>query len=198
MTFTVPESVKQYFDKNGSVKAAVDDIVSGIDGKAKSGLSRDEARQYNKAILIAAKVRHDFVDMLFELWKATWGEALGRDFDAGPFESNLLSIDALWKEGWIWEWAYRPGDESKDVNFYYLRFSKKGISLLMDARKVDETPIKLNVKPREINWQWEQVDELWYAASEERPLKRFFDGPDSVIQDLVADARKAKALLEKS
>ena len=74
MAFPIPRSLKKYYEERAVFKA-VNELVGVLDGSQTPKLSRKEAKNYNQALLMAAQVRADFVDLLFRVWDETFWKA---------------------------------------------------------------------------------------------------------------------------
>ena len=98
--YTMPSSVQDYLS-NAQTRNAVDSLLPLLDGKTiPEGLGTTEARQFNTALLSAAQVRHDFVDMLYEMWDLTFGEAIqGLNGIDPKFFSAEHSVQSIWNGG---------------------------------------------------------------------------------------------------
>ena len=93
MMFPVPESLKKYYEKR-AIFNAVNALVGALDGTNAPELSREEVKNYNQALLMAAQIRTDFVDLLFRVWDEIFGKIItGKEwFD---YRHNI------WHEGYL-------------------------------------------------------------------------------------------------
>ena len=110
MTFPIPNSLQEYFG-NLAVRNAVDSLAAALDGENAPQMGWDEARNYNQALLMAAQVRADLVDLLFRVWDATFGQAntlrLGVEYFDGQ-EDGFPA--AVWRERHV-ERYYYPDEQ---------------------------------------------------------------------------------------
>ena len=111
MTFPIPQSLKKYYEKR-AVFQAVNDLIKVLDGESVPKLSREEAKNYNQALLMAAQVRADFVDLLFRVYDETFGKAetVGEEY----FESQRYTTSYIWGNGELGV-SYYYGTEDEDM-----------------------------------------------------------------------------------
>lgn len=98
--YSMPPSVHDYLG-NPQTRNAVDSLLPLLDGMTiPEGLGMADARQFNTALLTAAQVRHDFVDMLYEIWNLTFSEAFNDlTWQDTKFFSAEHSVQSIWNEG---------------------------------------------------------------------------------------------------
>ena len=118
MTFHIPQSLKEYYG-NVAVLRAVDALSERLDGTNMPEVQWEEARNYNQALLMAAQVRADLVDLLFRVWNESFGKAepyrLGEDcFEWGE---GAYGLSDIWKVRELGRSYYRdqlpPGEEKR-------------------------------------------------------------------------------------
>lgn len=122
MTFIVPDSVKTYFEDE-KVRASVDALLEKVDGKETfENIERNEARSYNQALLAAAQVRADYVELLFGLWEETFGNALQKEGQAlvNKFYGEDNSPGKIWANDSVNSWVYRKGAALEEAVLYDL------------------------------------------------------------------------------
>ena len=108
MTFHIPQSLKEYYG-DVAVRRAVDALSANLNGTNMPEVQWEEAQNYNQALLMAAQVRADLLDLLFRVWDESFGQAepdrLGKDlFHLNDKDHSLAGI---------WEW--------KELVRYYYR-----------------------------------------------------------------------------
>lgn len=96
MAFPIPRSLKKYYEERAVFKA-VNELVGVLDGSKAPELSRKEAKDYNQALLMAAQVRADFVDLLFQVWDEVFGKAEISEKEC--FYSQMYTISHIWEKG---------------------------------------------------------------------------------------------------
>ena len=127
MTFPIPQSLKKYYEER-AVFTAVNRLVEVLDGKSVPPLSREETNNYNQALLMAAQVRADFVDLLFRVWDETFGKTEivgGEVFDS----QKEFTINNIWNSAYLEIWYYH-GAEDNDW-----RSNTPGVMVLTDGNR---------------------------------------------------------------
>lgn len=108
MTFRIPESLREYYG-DVAVRRAVDALIEKLDGAKMPEVGWQEARNYNQALLMAAQVRADLVDLLFGVWEESFGQAkpdrLGEDYYGWEEEDHPLAT--IWKNKTLVRYYYR-------------------------------------------------------------------------------------------
>ena len=141
MTFYIPQGLKEYYG-NVAIRRAVDALSASLDGTNMPEVQWEEARNYNQALLMAAQVRTDLVDLLFRVWDESFGKAepyrLGEDY----FEwcEGAYSLSDIWKGKELGRFYYRdqlpPGEdkrsdglgvnvsENRDLRLFVVRYEQ--------------------------------------------------------------------------
>jgi len=88
-----PDSVTAYFTDK-AIRTAVDDLVGQLDGKHMPVDDWDEQRDYHRALLMAAKVRADYAEFLFEVIDALFKPKQ----TSLPFSSGKMTSNAIWDD----------------------------------------------------------------------------------------------------
>ncbi len=183
MTYTIPESLQAYFSDDRAVARAVDALVPDLAGKKCPEFEFDHIRNYNQALLMAAKVRADFIDVLFELWNGTFGAASA----AALFgEENLDPVSSESTPYAIWE--------NSQINRHYFGTQERGaacMTVTMDrwSRKVslelwsDDDDFDVSSLSAD-DWDAKTWDGNVYLRSTEVAISDLIADPHSTIEKL--------------
>ncbi|MDE0270321.1 MAG: hypothetical protein OXP11_03855 [Gammaproteobacteria bacterium] len=104
-TIEIPESLKVYYE-NKAVRRAVDELVRKLDGAGMPDCDWEEAQNYNRALLMAAQVRADYMALLFDVWEATFGRSKPQRLGDQYFGHEYLSPKLVWEYEWLWRSYY--------------------------------------------------------------------------------------------
>lgn len=183
MTYTMPESLRAYFSDEPAVARAVDALATDLAGKKCPEQTFEYIREYNRALLMAATVRADFIDMLFELWSRSFGVAGAVEhldaefFDTPPDEA---SPKGMW--------------ETSQLNRHFHLSQADGIVCLTitgdrEAKEIylelwiDDGDIDLETLHR-ASWKIESSDEADYLQSSPVAISKLINDPQSAIEEL--------------
>lgn len=120
MTFIFPESVKSYYE-DAKIRESVDALLEKLDGcGAFENIDRNEARSYNQALLAAAQVRADYVELLFNFWEETFGKAIQQEGEnlREEFLSENNAPKDIWKNGSLRSYV-EPKRAAGNKEFYW-------------------------------------------------------------------------------
>ena len=112
-TICIPKSVREYYT-NKAVRKAVDALLEKLDGRDSPELGWNEARKYNQALLMAAQVRTDFIEFLFEVWDGSFGNAEPNRLQGEYFDFESSSPAGIWDESELARYYYRNGNPDDD------------------------------------------------------------------------------------
>ena len=198
MTFPIPESLNHYFGDQ-AVRHAVDALADALDGNNMPKSVWEEARKYNQALLMAAQVRADFVDLLFRVWDRTFGPAnpaqLGEEYFADQHDGFPARI---WSNGYVERYYYRdgrPADENgpSDGLFVWLvppadRMIALGVERYADGEEVAEIPA--NAADRLDGWHVADTvdDDYAYFSNQPVGITEFLGNPGPVVDRFRRDA----------
>lgn len=202
MTFPVPQSLKKYYEER-AVFTAVNELVGVLDGsKVPAELSRKEAKDYNQALLMAAQVRADFVDLLFRVWDEIFekAEVAGEEV----FDSQKgYTIYCIWDEGSLGV-HYYYGTEDDDCRSNTLGVvtptdgDRHSICLYVERFDRDE---KLAAHPACVpsgleDWNIISDDnDSWYFRNEPEDMVEFLKNPDPTLERFRREAIKMAEFL---
>ena len=196
MTFPVPESLKKYYEER-AVFNAVNALVGVLDGTNVPELSREEAKNYNQALLMAAQVRADFVDLLFRIWDEVFVKAkIVR-------EESFDNSHNIWYEGYLAISHYydsgENGDRSDtlgvasgptdgDTHTIYLYIERWDTNDHLAARP-DCVPSGLE------DWKIIADDNHWYFRNDPVDMVKFLEDPDPTLDRFRHEATKMAEFL---
>ena len=184
----VPKSVCEYY-RDPAIRRAVDDLVGRLDGNTTPEMNWGEARNYNKALLSAAQVRGDFEELLFEIWKKTFGQSepdrLGRE----SFESNLYSPSTIWT------------DRELGRNYYRIGNPEEGGSGVTLGIKVEEGKLYLYGGCFDSDDRYAELDEVdgWCSRAEDNgfflinqsvPIRELCENLQETLDRFVKEAQQ--------
>ena len=199
-TFEIRDSLKSYFS-DIRIEKAVDALLEQLDGENQPEMEWEEARNYNQALLMAAQVRADHNEMLFDLWDATFGTVLSlpdRRFKI-EFESHYCTPDCMWQHGFTWRTMSRHGLQSTLLTAAY------ELTVMHDDRMIMLSVAKWNAEkdgyqdfvfdPAQVGTgdRWKSVpddENDVIAKSTAVELTEFFAKPEQHISELQAAARE--------
>lgn len=105
MAIELGEAARAYF-ADATLRASVDDLLARDHAKEQQRLPWKQAREFNRALLMAEMARTQVIDVLFELWEQTWGrhvpDVLGDYEEEG--QPSLMPAD-VWREPGIDRYA---------------------------------------------------------------------------------------------
>ena len=198
MTFPIPESLKHYFG-DPAVRRAVNALADVLDGANMPDTSWDEARNYNQAILMAAQVRADFVDLLFRVWDATFGPAnpaqLGEEYFADQHDGYPA---AIWNNLYVERYFYRDGrpadeDGRSDGLFVWLvprteRMMALGVERFTEGDDIAE--IRADAADGLEGWHVanDVDDDYTYFSNDPIDITEFLDNPCPIVDQFRRDA----------
>lgn len=131
----VPKSVCEYY-KNRPVGQAVDALCENLAGNETPEMDWQEARNYSKALLLAAQVRADYIDFLFDVWENSYGRVQPERLGGAHFEWNGYSPIQIWRNGALAHAYYRQGnvDEGGRSDILGVELDHKGALHLFVGR----------------------------------------------------------------
>jgi len=204
MTFTIPSSLQEYFG-NQAIRTAVDALADCLDGKNMPEVRWDEARNYNQALLMAAQVRADFVDLLFRVWDATFGQANPAQLGEEYFDSDDISPGSIWEEQYVGRYYYRDGrpaeEEGRNDGLFFWRVphTTRRILLCVERYEGDDcVEIAANAADRLEGWHVERSDETHGFLNQSVDIMEFLDNPSPVLDHFRRDAFKMVEFLTRN
>jgi len=198
MTFPIPNSLQEYFG-NLAVRNAVDSLAAALDGENAPQMGWDEARNYNQALLMAAQVRADLVDLLFRVWDATFGQAntlrLGVEYFDGQ-EDGFPA--AVWRERHVERYYYpdeqtAENDGRSDGLFVWLvpptkRMSAVGGERYSEGDEMAEMPANAADGLQGWHVATSVDDDYTYFSNQPVDITEFLDNPCPVVERFRRDA----------
>ena len=190
MTFPVPPSLKTYYGEPAVFKA-VNDLAANLTGDKTPEGNREDARNYNQALLMTAQVRADFIDLLFRVWDETFGRAdiVGKE----RFESKQFTIPKIWDWGWLGVRHFAEDDGRSDLLYVYQTVGDPAIGLAVERYSKNETPAcppKISLKGWEIYecWTESRRDYNWAFTNDTVDMVEFLDDPLPTLRRFRRDA----------
>ena len=209
MTFPIPQSLKKYYEER-AIFNAVNGLVEVLDGKSDQKLSREEAKNYNQALLMAAQVRADFGDLLFRVWDETFGkgkgETTGEEWRKEWFESQAYTIYKLWDKSCLGV-SYYYDDEGNDP-----RSDTLGVMAPQDGDRHSiclyverfDSDVDLATRPACVpsgleGWKIITDDnDSWWFRNEPVDMVEFLKNPDPTLERFRREAIKMAEFLARA
>lgn len=141
-TLTLPASVRDYMLKPG-VRTAVDHLLEQKSDHFPIDLQWESMLDYHDGLLMAAKVRRDYVAILHSAWVMIWEEALEsvRDMHEVPFADyppdTLPSPKLVWSDA-LYRIYSLPGREDASLYTAMALFPNKGLVAYIAAEDGSE------------------------------------------------------------
>lgn len=201
-TIEIPQSLRAYYDNdNKAVRRAVDELVGNLHGADMPDCDWSEAKNYNRALLMATQVRTDYVALLFKVWEITFGGLDLKRLGAEIFNYEQFSPSKVWENKWLWRTYYRNGNPDEDGRSDELCVYLLEGNLELRVYRYNEDgnlddPGTLQVE----GWSTRQDnnEEGPYLGNESANVAEFFSKPDSVIDRFAEDAAKVVQVLLKT
>lgn len=196
--FEIPQSLREYFTSK-RVQNAVNDLVGKLDGGDMIECEWSEAREYNQALLFAAQVRADFVDMLYRVWEATFGmhspNRLGDEF----FDYAALSPSGVWEEKCVEIDYYRNKEKANEgrSDCLILMLVEEGIGLYVYRFVDNENMLDPGTVANTEGWVVEAEGRGNILANSRVKMMDFIADPDQVVRRFSDDANRIIAALLK-
>lgn len=189
--FEIPEALKHFFtDKK--VQGAVIDLVGKLDGKDIFECDWLEAQDYNQALLFAAQVRADFVDLHYQIWEDTFGinnpSILGVEY----FNAEENSPSYVWENEIVQRYYYRSGNIDENGRNDGLLVRAGGEKIKLNIIRFDGNDNIVNAEGLEEvkGWRSELIDDEFYLSNAAVDVKEFIHDPDALIEQFREDARR--------
>lgn len=186
--FRVPDSIKAYF-RDKSLQTAINSLVEKLDGENMPELNWEDARQYNQALLMAAQVRADFVEMHFSLWQETFGAAGASYLGYSYFEWDETPSH-VWDECSLGNNFYREGspDDGGKSDCLYVSFEDDFVKLRVYRYADDDTPTDFPEDPTIAGWQLKFDDQHRFAQTKPVPINSFLKTPEDHVAEMKSAA----------
>ena len=192
MTFPIPESLQKYYG-NQAIRNAVD----ALDGTGMPDSFWEEARNYNQAVLMAAQVRADPVDLLFRVREATFGQANPARLGEEYFDYEKASPAAIWKERYVERFYYRDdrpmeeGGRSDGLFVWLVPPTMRTIALGVMRYSEDDSLVKLHANVAESLGGWHvamEVNNGYNYFNRSVHIAQFLDDPCPALEGFRHDA----------
>jgi len=181
---SLPDSVKTYFNEK-SLQTSIDSLVDRLDGKKMPESDWEQARSYNQALLMAAQIRADYVELMFGLWEETFGNSAAESLGSPFFDWDEDPL-STWENDYLRHSFYRDGtpqDEGKHEELY-ISFEEEFVCLEVHRFLNNETPLDFSPKCGLSLWDLKSDDGDIYARTERVPIKKFIANFDVEIAKL--------------
>ncbi|AKI01291.1 hypothetical protein IMCC20628_02593 [Hoeflea sp. IMCC20628] len=198
LEFEVPLSMKEYIN-NKRVRSAVDDLVGKLDGDDMIECDWSEAREYNQALLFAAQVRTDFVEMFYRVWEATFGVNNASRLGDGFFDYSNSSPSDVWEHKCIEIDYYRDKNKKNEgrSDCLILMLVDEEICLHVYRFLDNDSMVSLGAAADVEGWVVEQEGRGDILANSRVKMTDFIADPDQVIRRFSDDAKRIiEALLK--
>lgn len=193
-----PTSVREYCT-NKAVRTAVDALIEKLDGSDPPEVKWEEARKYNQALLMAAQVRGDFVDFLFEVWNGSFGKAEPDRLRGEYLDCESCSPAVLWEKGELARYYYRNGNPDDDGPWDELGVSvdEVGDISLSVSRCNNEESYYTLAEDMDLpdGWKIESNEYGKFLVNESVNMKDLDHGDTCPIKRFADDARRAVEFL---
>ena len=204
--FEIPGSLRAYFDDK-ELSRAVDALTEVLQGDEPPVMKWSDAKAYNRALLMAAQVRADHNDMLFDLWDRVFGAAVNiprRSFEV-DFEANHCTPHRMFQDSFVWRTMSREGLDDEDLEeTYELTIEHDKRIIFLSVSKWDATEdeyVDFKFSPSKIpggHWkQHKDDDDVKSARSAPITISDFLDDPELHIADMQQAAQAMVAYLAK-
>lgn len=204
--FEIPGSLRAYFDDK-ELSRAVDALTEVLQGDEPPVMKWSDAKAYNRALLMAAQVRADHNDMLFELWDRVFGAAVNiprRSFEV-DFEANHCTPHRMFQDSFVWRTISREGLDDEDLEeTYELTIEHDKRIIFLSVSKWDATEdeyVDFIFSPSNVSGgHWKRHtddDDVASARSAPITISDFLDDPDPHIADMQQAAQAMVAYLAK-
>ena len=201
-TVTIPESLREYYG-NKAIRRAVDALVDMLDGADMPDCDWEDARNYNRALLMAAQVRADHLALLFDVWNATFGTSVPqRTMDeCFSFDYENQAPGQIWESGFLYRSYYPDGDPEEQWRHHDLCVCLRDTNLELRCYQYDEDYALIEPRTPEVEgWSITEPDddeEGSCLTNEGVNLADFLSDSDPVIERFAKDTDKIiEALLE--
>jgi len=205
MTFHIPQSLKVYYG-NVAVRRAVDALSANLNGTHMREVQWEEARNYNQALLMAAQVRADLVDLLFRVWDESFGQAepdrLGEDLFHLNDEGHSLAGIWKWKE--LVRYYYRdqrpPSEERRSDQLGVMVSENRHLKLLVVRYEQDDDTADPGAIAGTEGWEITHYaqDGYDYLVNRSVDVRAFLDDPDTALALFRDDARAVVDALQQA
>lgn len=204
--FEIPGSLKAYFD-DAKLGRAVDALTEVLQGGEPPVMEWTDAKAYNRALLMAAQVRADHNDMLFNLWDQVFGAAVNiprRSFEI-EFEAENCTPHKMFAQGFVWQTMSREGLDDEDLEVAYeltIEHDKRFIYLAVSKWDATvEEHVDFKISPSKVpsgHWKQHKDDDgVISAHSAPIAIGDFLDDPDPHIENMGQAAQAMVAYLAK-
>ena len=188
MTLHIPESLREYYG-NVAVRRAVDALSERLDGTNMPEVRWKEARNYNQALLMAAQVRTDLVDLLFSVWEESFGQAepdeLGEDYFG--WTSGDYSLSGIWQRKELGRYYYRdqrpPSEDDRSENLGVQVLEKQKLQLFVQRFARGDTVAEPGAIAETEGWQimHDDTGDFDYLVNQFVDVRIFLDDPCSTL-----------------
>lgn len=204
--FEIPASLKAYFE-NKDLRRSVDALAEVLQGDEPPVMNWTDAKSYNRALLMAAQVRTDHNDMLFDLWDRVFGSAV--NIPRRSFEVDLEAEDCtphrMFEDGFVWQAMSREGLDDDDLEESYelmIEHDRRVIYLAVSKWDATESEyVDFTFAPGKIaggHWNpHKNEDDVTFARSEAVDIGDFIDNPEPHIERMQQAAQAMVTYLTK-
>ena len=196
MTFHIPESLREYYG-NVAVRCAVDALTKKLDGTEMPEVLWEEARSYNQALLMAAQVRADLVDLLFHVWEESFGQAepdrLGEDYYG--WEEGDYTLALIWKDKDLARYYYRdrlpPGEDGRSDQLGVMVSENRNLGLSVVRYAQGNDVAEPGAIARTEGWEstYDATDDYDYLVNQPVDIGESLDNPCPALARFRDEAR---------
>jgi hypothetical protein len=212
-SFKINLSLNDYFaPTNEKLRVAANALCKVLQGKDMPQTnSMAEARAYNRALALAAQLRADYVEMLFDVWSMTFGRELEEKFSGRfivEYESEYRSINDIWENDDVYNAIFVKGltnSGKEDIFELYVEFDEGIIylSVFKYSRKdEDYLDFEFSTDPDQDEILWEvqenEDDNTKFMSSAGVSIAKLIESPATALVKLRQEAATVLAFIAET
>lgn len=191
----LPDSLRYYFTDQ-TVRKAVDSLVPQLGGENMPEVTWEEFQNYNQALLMAAQVRADYIELLARIWDGTFGKAGAAGL--GEVRYDQIDIYNIWRNKCLYQFTYCEDNEnSYDLCVYT---TDKSLALKI-WRYTDDNYVPFDYEEFDLSHWGIQLDryyDLNYATTNPVQINEFVENPTDTVEMLHKAAQEMVGFLQNT
>ena len=188
-SFKINPSLNDYFaPTNEKLRVAANALCEVLQGEDMPQTnSMAEARAYNRALALAAQLRADYVEMLFNVWSTTFGRELEEKYSGKfivDYESEYRAINVIWGNDDVYNviFAKRLRNSGKEEVFALYVEADEGIIHIKVWKYSRKDEVYLGF---EFSTDADQDGILWEVQEDEDDNTKFMSSAGVSIAELI-------------